>query len=343
MDVDITMQQDDRLYCLCKTPYEEDKIMIACDRCDEWYHPACVGMPEVEVDLVDQFICSSCSARECYDYSSTLILFLPFICTFPFRYFLSLLTCIDRPVMTLTENQALHTTYKPRCHRGVNHIPSQDSLPICWKPARGAFSKYCSDECGIAYMRAKLALTGRTAAELWPAVKNTRRREGVTISHADINIKTEDSKTGIGGTDVGLEKDVDLPQMAVRKAMKEADEREMSELRRRLEDVMRAREECKLALENVVTRRRLLDLAVDRAGVRFCGWDARLEMGDREWEGWVSTDEGRRALDGEDVEDDTQWWCQGPEACPRHKGWQTVRDHDAQLEVDLKVRVDLVC
>ncbi|KIJ45275.1 hypothetical protein M422DRAFT_117909, partial [Sphaerobolus stellatus SS14] len=52
--------QDDKLYCLCKTPYDEDKVMIACDRCDEWYHPGCVGMLEVEVDLVDQFICNNC-------------------------------------------------------------------------------------------------------------------------------------------------------------------------------------------------------------------------------------------------------------------------------------------
>jgi hypothetical protein len=190
-------------------------------------------------------------------------------------------------------------------------------------------------------MRAKLALSGRSAAEIWPAVKNARRREGVTISHTNVNVKTEDSKAGIGDMDVDFEKDVDA-QVAVRKAIKEADEREMGELRRRLEDVMRAREECKLALEHVVTRRRLLDLAVDRAGARFCGWDARLEMGDKEWAGWIDTDEGRHALDGGDAEDDAQWWCQGPEACPRHKGWQTVRDHDAQLEVDLKVRGGLL-
>ena len=29
-------------------------------RCDEWYHTQCVDMPELEVDLVDQFICPPC-------------------------------------------------------------------------------------------------------------------------------------------------------------------------------------------------------------------------------------------------------------------------------------------
>ena len=184
-------------------------------------------------------------------------------------------------------------------------------------------------------MRAKIAQSGRSAAEIWPAVKNARRREGVTITHAKVNIKTEDDKTG-GDMDVDIEKDMDA-RTAVLKAMKDADEREMSELRRRLEEVMRAREESKLALERVVTRRRLLDLAVERAGARFCGWDGRLEMGDKEWAMWVDTEAGRRALDGREGEEESDWWCQGPEACPRHRGWQTVRDHDVQLEVDTKV------
>ncbi|KAF8516218.1 hypothetical protein BU17DRAFT_51126 [Hysterangium stoloniferum] len=57
-------QQEERRYCLCRKPYEEDKVMIACDRCDEWYHPACVSMPEVEVDLVDMFICEKCATSK---------------------------------------------------------------------------------------------------------------------------------------------------------------------------------------------------------------------------------------------------------------------------------------
>ncbi|KZP31308.1 hypothetical protein FIBSPDRAFT_724901, partial [Athelia psychrophila] len=53
-------EQDDKLYCVCKTRYDEDRVMIACDRCDEWYHTHCVNMPDAEVDLVDQFICPVC-------------------------------------------------------------------------------------------------------------------------------------------------------------------------------------------------------------------------------------------------------------------------------------------
>ncbi|KAF9499712.1 hypothetical protein BDN71DRAFT_1350382, partial [Pleurotus eryngii] len=54
---------DDKLYCVCKTKYDEDRVMIACDRCDEWYHTQCVSMTDLEVDLVDQFICPLCIQR----------------------------------------------------------------------------------------------------------------------------------------------------------------------------------------------------------------------------------------------------------------------------------------
>lgn len=32
--------------------------------CDEWYHTQCVNMPDLEVDLVDQFICPVCVASK---------------------------------------------------------------------------------------------------------------------------------------------------------------------------------------------------------------------------------------------------------------------------------------
>lgn len=53
-------EEDSRLYCVCKTRYDEEKVMIACDRCDDWYHPGCVNLPEWDVDLIDQFVCPLC-------------------------------------------------------------------------------------------------------------------------------------------------------------------------------------------------------------------------------------------------------------------------------------------
>ncbi|CAE6530721.1 unnamed protein product [Rhizoctonia solani] len=57
------LEEDTRLYCVCKTRYDENKVMIACDRCDDWYHPNCVNLPEFDVDLIDQFVCPLCVTK----------------------------------------------------------------------------------------------------------------------------------------------------------------------------------------------------------------------------------------------------------------------------------------
>lgn len=43
------------LYCICRKPYDQ-RAMIACDKCDEWYHFGCVKLrsaPKV-------YICPAC-------------------------------------------------------------------------------------------------------------------------------------------------------------------------------------------------------------------------------------------------------------------------------------------
>lgn len=41
--------EDGKLYCLCKSPYEEGVFMVACDNCDDWFHCPCVGITREEV------------------------------------------------------------------------------------------------------------------------------------------------------------------------------------------------------------------------------------------------------------------------------------------------------
>ncbi|KAG8874273.1 SM-like, degradation of cytoplasmic mRNAs and positively regulates transcription initiation [Tulasnella sp. 331] len=53
---------DTRLYCICKQMYDDDRLMIACDNCDDWCHPGCVHLPEDDLDLVDLFYCPNCLA-----------------------------------------------------------------------------------------------------------------------------------------------------------------------------------------------------------------------------------------------------------------------------------------
>eukprot|EP01018_Ginkgo_biloba_P033354 Gb_26073 [translate_table: standard] len=50
------------LYCICRKPYDEERAMIACDRCSEWYHFDCINLPEP--DSSDEG-CELLLQREC--------------------------------------------------------------------------------------------------------------------------------------------------------------------------------------------------------------------------------------------------------------------------------------
>jgi len=50
-----------RVYCLCRSPYVEDSFMVACDVCDEWFHPRCVGLSEQQAEQLENFECPNCN------------------------------------------------------------------------------------------------------------------------------------------------------------------------------------------------------------------------------------------------------------------------------------------
>ncbi|KAL0012263.1 hypothetical protein SO802_007371 [Lithocarpus litseifolius] len=49
------------VYCKCEMPYNPDDLMVKCEGCKDWYHPACVGMTIEEAKKLDRFVCSECS------------------------------------------------------------------------------------------------------------------------------------------------------------------------------------------------------------------------------------------------------------------------------------------
>ncbi|KAL3314566.1 Netrin-1 [Cichlidogyrus casuarinus] len=55
-------QATEQSYCLCRKPYNEQEMYIACDSCDDWYHPACVGMSsEDAAAITGPYICVRCN------------------------------------------------------------------------------------------------------------------------------------------------------------------------------------------------------------------------------------------------------------------------------------------
>ncbi|CAK5280544.1 unnamed protein product [Mycena citricolor] len=277
-DEDVLATDDDKLYCVCKTTYDEDKFMIACD---EWYHTSCVEMPDLVVDLVDQFFCP---------------------------------VCIEK-----NPQLSLKTTYKPRCRYGLDHA-NPDSPNACHKPAQGAFSKYCSTECGVKNLHKRIETftkNGGKKEALWESVKLAERREAVVIIHEE---QEEDGK---------------LTTVSRVKTSGGKKDRDVANLESVLEELVVLREGLRHKLDIVLWRERLLESAKERADqVEQCGWDQRILMDEDEWTEPGAAEYAQAILDTYDDKDsnsmqvDEAWWCAGNFRCDRHEGWQTIRALD---------------
>ncbi|KAL0300855.1 UNVERIFIED_CONTAM: Chromatin remodeling protein EBS [Sesamum radiatum] len=45
-------------------PYNPDDLMIQCDECKDWYHPACVDLTIEQAKQLDHFLCSEHGSDE---------------------------------------------------------------------------------------------------------------------------------------------------------------------------------------------------------------------------------------------------------------------------------------
>ncbi|XP_008553074.1 nucleosome-remodeling factor subunit NURF301 isoform X1 [Microplitis demolitor] len=50
----------EKLYCLCRTPYDETKFYVGCDLCNNWFHGECVGITEEMSKSLSEFVCTEC-------------------------------------------------------------------------------------------------------------------------------------------------------------------------------------------------------------------------------------------------------------------------------------------
>lgn len=52
------------VYCKCEMPYNPDDLMVQCEGCKDWFHPACMNMTPEQAKKVDHFFCPSCSSED---------------------------------------------------------------------------------------------------------------------------------------------------------------------------------------------------------------------------------------------------------------------------------------
>ncbi|XP_052861853.1 nucleosome-remodeling factor subunit NURF301 [Anopheles cruzii] len=58
-------KKNNKMHCICKTPYDESKFYVGCDLCNNWFHGDCVGINEEESKVMTEYVCNECKhARE---------------------------------------------------------------------------------------------------------------------------------------------------------------------------------------------------------------------------------------------------------------------------------------
>ncbi|RKO87735.1 hypothetical protein BDK51DRAFT_16725, partial [Blyttiomyces helicus] len=50
------------LYCICRSEYDGEEFMIACDDCLEWFHGRCIGIRPSEA-TAKEYYCDACKVK----------------------------------------------------------------------------------------------------------------------------------------------------------------------------------------------------------------------------------------------------------------------------------------
>lgn len=233
--------------------------------------------------------------------------------------------------MVANPHLVLKTTYKQRCFAGLKH-PRPSSAAACHKPARGAFSKFCSDDCGISYMQRRIENWGGEQSVLWASVRDVKQREGVVVKVQLVKEEPKPTRRRKPEPRAVAQNQLLVESHEVQRPTKSQRERAIARLQGELFKIAPKREVLKDELEVILWRQKVLELAAARAErVQECGWDQRMCLDDEEYgeyaagvlesyeEGHANREDSMQ-VDGTVVEDGA-WWCTGKKKCPRHVGY----------------------
>ncbi|XP_057836685.1 chromatin remodeling protein EBS isoform X2 [Cryptomeria japonica] len=48
------------VYCKCELPYNPDDLMVQCESCKDWFHPACINLTTNRLKTIEHFTCPDC-------------------------------------------------------------------------------------------------------------------------------------------------------------------------------------------------------------------------------------------------------------------------------------------
>ncbi|KAG8904920.1 hypothetical protein FRC01_008547, partial [Tulasnella sp. 417] len=328
---------DTRLYCVCKQMYDDDRIMIACDNCDDWCHPGCVGLPETDLDLVDLFFCPSCTASTPSLSTTYKTACAGDSCRRPARLPLSKFCsdeCGIECVMKRVDKWCMEIDPPPPPPPIVDNALAVPASRSRSKSKTKTPSPVVTPPPPEPSETVKTALTKLEASS---AVRLAKRREGL-VSIEEGSSTNEPSLPASG--------------------RKLEEERMLSRYRESLSDIKTEWATKVRALAAAQARLVLLDVAVQRSEwLDFssedggkCGFDGRLAMDEEEWAEWVEGEEGRRAFEGYGIGEETEAMgvdpadkakeleivenvvCFKRKKCDRHGGWQKLKKLDFELE-----------
>lgn len=266
--------EDVKLYCVCRQAYDDDRLMMACDVCDEWFHASCMRVAEHDVELIDTFVCAPCAKRT-----------------------------------------AQRTSFKVPCgHRA------------CRRPARLPMSRYCSDACGLAEIRARMDVmhVSQDTHHITCAPKDARR--GVVMwMHGDQAPREPPPGTSWGAF---------VRQHATRLDTREHDTTQLHTELKRLERQCAA---LHASLDLLSVRSKLLQHADDRPAGSACGFDAHLCMDDEALAAWTLSPQGRAVMADQDGASGAADVCDVPKRqCKRHADWSAIRAADLDVLRDIQ-------
>ncbi|RKP23684.1 hypothetical protein SYNPS1DRAFT_5089, partial [Syncephalis pseudoplumigaleata] len=50
--------------CICRAlVYDEQRFMILCDGCGQWFHGDCVDVEEATAEFLDKYYCPHCTGK----------------------------------------------------------------------------------------------------------------------------------------------------------------------------------------------------------------------------------------------------------------------------------------